>query len=47
MTMAVLLKKHGRMKFLNEISGWEMNGKCQEENMDEKQRLEELKKTLE
>lgn len=35
------------MKFLNEISGWEMNGKCQEENMDEKQRLEELKKTLE
>lgn len=32
---------------LNEISGWEMNGKCQEENMDEKQRLEELKKTLE
>ena len=35
------------MKFLNEISGWEMNGKFQEENMDEKQRLEELKKTLE
>lgn len=47
MIIAVSLEKRGRMKVLSEISGWEMNGKCQEENMDEKQRLEELKKTLE